>query len=500
MNIKNIDIKNYKKEVNQPLRIVFFSDWRIQPLEWIEDILQDNNPIDLIVYGGDDVARFGDCGINWFERLSKYSIQGVVAILGNDCEEYHAQYITGHNVKNIYIQGKKIEEYGFIGIQGGIIHNGINNIGYTFMKDKDVQRHLKQQITTLGLLYSKTIIVSHTPPYRVLDLAYRFGVKNLGSPALSMFIQQFQPLLVLCGHVHSDGGYIEKIGQTTIINAASDDNKINKYNVALIEISDENVKVKWLHKKCIKYPGIKQKTISILEKQNIKEFEQILFPTNEKFLAANFSKDTIRRLTNYATAHIKQEPVWRLNQKIELPDKFIFFDVETGLYNPITMEPQEPWLIAASIEDSNEVLHWKAPDKDNTQRKKMYKDFLEFVSDCQPATLCSWSGRDFDERMIEYGLLNWRINKNNIILWKKIAKMDILKLMRSNLILPLQSWTLKDVSTWLGWIDTDDERDGFWAGKIYELYCNSKSINIDIFNKLISHCIDDVKKLSLVSA
>ena len=98
----------------------------------------------------------------------------------------------------------------------------------------------------------------------------------------------------------------------------------------------------------------------------------------------------------------------------------------------------------------------------------------------------------------------------------KFKKMDILKLMRSNIILPLQSWTLKDVSNWLGWIEAGDERDGFWAGKVYELYYQHKKRNIDkeervyllnsnserefILNKLINHCIDDVKKLSFVSA
>src|SRR5260370_24533613 len=40
------------------LRIFFFSDWRIQPIEWVEAMLADAEPIDLIVYGGDDLDRF----------------------------------------------------------------------------------------------------------------------------------------------------------------------------------------------------------------------------------------------------------------------------------------------------------------------------------------------------------------------------------------------------------------------------------------------------------
>jgi Icc-related predicted phosphoesterase/uncharacterized protein YprB with RNaseH-like and TPR domain len=39
-------------------RILFFSDWRIQPIDWVETMLVDAGDIDLIVYGGDDLLRF----------------------------------------------------------------------------------------------------------------------------------------------------------------------------------------------------------------------------------------------------------------------------------------------------------------------------------------------------------------------------------------------------------------------------------------------------------
>jgi len=40
------------------LRIFFFSDWRIQPIEWVEAMLAEAGSVDLIVYGGDDLRRF----------------------------------------------------------------------------------------------------------------------------------------------------------------------------------------------------------------------------------------------------------------------------------------------------------------------------------------------------------------------------------------------------------------------------------------------------------
>ncbi len=41
-----------------PLRIFFFTDWRVAPLELAEAMLEAAGPVDLILYGGDDVARF----------------------------------------------------------------------------------------------------------------------------------------------------------------------------------------------------------------------------------------------------------------------------------------------------------------------------------------------------------------------------------------------------------------------------------------------------------
>src|SRR6266851_2155092 len=44
--------------MSRPLRIFFFSDWRIQSLDLAEELIQSVAPVDVIVYGGDDVARF----------------------------------------------------------------------------------------------------------------------------------------------------------------------------------------------------------------------------------------------------------------------------------------------------------------------------------------------------------------------------------------------------------------------------------------------------------
>ncbi|UCF69675.1 MAG: metallophosphoesterase family protein [candidate division WOR-3 bacterium] len=61
-----------------------------------------------------------------------------------------------------------------------------------------------------------TIIISHSPPHRTkLDRMF-LGV-HVGSKSLRTFIEEKQPDLVLCGHIHEARGF-DRIGRTLIIN------------------------------------------------------------------------------------------------------------------------------------------------------------------------------------------------------------------------------------------------------------------------------------------
>jgi len=60
------------------------------------------------------------------------------------------------------------------------------------------------------------VVVSHTPPRDTkLDVAY--GGAHIGSSSVRRFIEEKQPSLVLCGHVHEAQG-IDYIGKTMLVN------------------------------------------------------------------------------------------------------------------------------------------------------------------------------------------------------------------------------------------------------------------------------------------
>jgi Icc-related predicted phosphoesterase len=64
---------------------------------------------------------------------------------------------------------------------------------------------------------SESIIVAHDTPYGCLDVTNR-GEK-VGSTSIRNFIEEYQPKLWLCGHIHESFG-IKDIGNTGVFNCA----------------------------------------------------------------------------------------------------------------------------------------------------------------------------------------------------------------------------------------------------------------------------------------
>ena len=73
-------------KVAASIRLLAFSDWRAQRIGDIIKFLHGiQKPIDFILYGGDDIRRFEQDGINYFSRLSEYArSKRVLAVIGND--------------------------------------------------------------------------------------------------------------------------------------------------------------------------------------------------------------------------------------------------------------------------------------------------------------------------------------------------------------------------------------------------------------------------------
>ena len=67
----------------------------------------------------------------------------------------------------------------------------------------------------------KSIIVAHTPPFSCGDKIY--SGERIGSKSAYCWIEQRQPLVWICGHIHEDNS-IHEIGKTKVFNCACDHN------------------------------------------------------------------------------------------------------------------------------------------------------------------------------------------------------------------------------------------------------------------------------------
>ena len=102
-----------------------------------------------------------------------------------------------------------IAEISFFGIGGGIPITPFGSWSYDFSEDEayDLLRDCP----------SGGVLVSHSPPAGVLDISS--DGRSIGSQAVRETIRIKRPKLVVCGHIHGSAGQIDRIGDTTVINA-----------------------------------------------------------------------------------------------------------------------------------------------------------------------------------------------------------------------------------------------------------------------------------------
>lgn len=105
--------------------------------------------------------------------------------------------------------GVTIQSVPFFGLGGSIPVTPFGEWSYDFTEE--------EAATLLIACPPQAILVSHSPPYRVLDRAS--NGKHLGSTTVREFIDTHAPRLVVCGHIHACGGYEMTVGPTRVVNA-----------------------------------------------------------------------------------------------------------------------------------------------------------------------------------------------------------------------------------------------------------------------------------------
>ncbi|MCD6331368.1 MAG: metallophosphoesterase family protein [Thermoplasmata archaeon] len=295
------------------MKLLAFSDWRIHSIEKLIEYLQGiKEKPDFIIYAGEDISRF----INYFEKIASFSKYGLLVVAGNDEPPIVKSAISGKNVYDLHRKPIFADKYCFIGLEGATSPPGI-----LLYSEKEVWLHLNQKMNEIPD-DKEIIIISHTPPYGLLDVGIRFGIGHKGSKSLLKFIDKYTDRIraVVCGHIHSQGGKITKYKHTLIINCASLDIEGEPGKLAIIYINGDT-KIEWEYiyewgptpkefEDLMKIPLVGYSRAKILMEAGIKSAEEVARLSPEHELAKHpYFKGVFELIINYAKAIIKGKPI-----------------------------------------------------------------------------------------------------------------------------------------------------------------------------------------------
>lgn len=175
---------------------------------------------DIVLFAGDFAECFKpETGKTSLKKLcSKHNT--IFAVLGNcDSEDF----IEDLETQDICAEKTLIFHDGLAvaGAGGGTIFTGKTEFEreeQDILSDFDIVKKSVEE-TKDSSLWKNIILICHNPPKaKIVDKVN----ENLhaGSELFAKYIEENQPLAVICGHIHEGRG-IEKIGETLVINPGS---------------------------------------------------------------------------------------------------------------------------------------------------------------------------------------------------------------------------------------------------------------------------------------
>jgi Icc-related predicted phosphoesterase len=190
------------------MKLLVFSDLH-NDFRTASKLVELSNSVDVVVGAGDYcVARRGLAEI--IAPLSAITKPTVLVPGNSESAEELLQVCRSWSSADV-LHGSQvtIAKISFFGIGGGIPITPFGSWSYDFSEEEAYD--LLNDCPTGGVL------VSHSPPAGVLDASS--DGRSLGSQAVRETILGNKPNLVVCGHIHGSATQIDRIGDTTVINA-----------------------------------------------------------------------------------------------------------------------------------------------------------------------------------------------------------------------------------------------------------------------------------------
>jgi Icc-related predicted phosphoesterase len=200
------------------------------------------NQVDLVILAG-DITHFGPAklGEDILNEISSYDVP-VMAIPGNcDPESIHGE-IERSRAINIHARSAVVKDVGICGF-GGSNPTPFN----TPLEFEEVEIYDEAKKAMEGIKNHKiTLFVTHAPPHGTKTDLLPSG-EHAGSKSLRQVIEEYQPTINICGHIHEAKG-TDRIGQTQVVNPG----KMDEGHACLINIPDD-------------YDGVQELEVEIIE-------------------------------------------------------------------------------------------------------------------------------------------------------------------------------------------------------------------------------------------
>lgn len=166
--------------------------------------------VDAILVCG-DVTHFGDAA-QAGQLLKPLADNSPTLFIPGNCDpEVLTTISILKGAVNLHGRCRIVHEAAFLGVGGSSPTPFHSNLELTDAQIRDVAAAAFTQLDRDAFIF-----LSHSPPVDTLVDVTNRGV-HAGSSALRRFIEERQPVLVACGHVHEARG-VDRIGRSIILN------------------------------------------------------------------------------------------------------------------------------------------------------------------------------------------------------------------------------------------------------------------------------------------
>jgi len=177
----------------------------------VTGILEQEQPCDVVVVGGDITTHGSPQEAERAIRQWSARCKTLLAVAGNMDPPSIDEHLIQLGI-SINGRGVTIGDAGFFGVSGSPVTpmRTPNEVS-----EAEIARRIQQGWDQISTACWK-VFVPHAPPRDTIVDRVFLG-KHVGSTAVRSFIEQHQPDIVLCGHIHEARGQ-DQIGSSRIVN------------------------------------------------------------------------------------------------------------------------------------------------------------------------------------------------------------------------------------------------------------------------------------------